>query len=210
MVELVALYMAGLSFFFTGMAGIADNFRQITGRRFRILLSRATNHPVHAGMLGAAAGAVMQSTSVVMFVLSGMIASGLLPLRRALVVLACANIGTPALVFVAAVDLHLPILFLVGISGLLLAFKLFTKWKPGIGALLSIGLVFFGLDMMKHAFQPLLATKSLLGVARFFNHWPDLAPFLGALMRSVVHSSSACAAITITINHGGSLGELRR
>jgi phosphate:Na+ symporter len=207
MIELVALYMAGLSFFFTGMAGIADNLRQITGRRFRVLLSGATNHPVRAWMLGVAAGAVTQSTSVVMFILSGMIASGLLPLRRALVVLACANIGTAALVFVAAVDLHLPILLLVGISGLLLAFKLFAKWKPGIGALLSIGLLFFGLDMMKHAFQPLSATKILLGLARFFNNWPGLAFFLGALMRSVVHSSAACAAIIITINHGGLLGE---
>jgi phosphate:Na+ symporter len=207
MVELVALYMAGLSFFFTGIAGIADNLRQITGPRFRVLLSGATNHPVRAGMLGAIAGAVTQSTSVVMFILSGMIASGLLPLRRALVVLACANIGTAALVFVAAVDLQLPILLLIGVSGLFLAFKVFKKWRPGIGALLSIGLVFFGLDMMKHAFQPLSETKSLLRVARFFNHYPDLAFLLGALMRSVVHSSSACAAITITINRGNLLGE---
>ena len=84
MVELVALYMAGLSFFFTGMAGIADNLRQVTGPRFRVLLSGATNHPVRAGMLGAVAGVVTQSTSVVMFVLSGMISSGLLPLRRAI------------------------------------------------------------------------------------------------------------------------------
>jgi phosphate:Na+ symporter len=106
MIELIALYLAGISFFFTGMAGISDNLRQVTGRRFRLLLSRATNHPVRAGLLGVAAGAVTQSTSVVAFILSGMIAGGLIPLRRALVVLACANIGTAALVFVAAVDLH--------------------------------------------------------------------------------------------------------
>jgi phosphate:Na+ symporter len=68
-------------------------------------------------------------------------------------------------------------------------------------------LVFFGLDMMKEAFQPLSATKSLLGVARLFNHYPYLAFLLGALMRSFVHSSSACAAITITINRGNLLGE---
>ena len=207
MVELIALYMAGLSFFFSGMAGISDNLRQVTGHRFRVLLSRATNHPVRAGLLGVAAGAVTQSTSVVTFVLSGMVASGLLPLRRALVVLACSNIGTAALVFVAAVDLHLPILLLVGISGLILAFNLLVNWKPGIGGLLSIGLVFFGLDMMKHAFQPLSATDNMAGIARFFNYSPDLAFFLGVLMRSVVHSSGACAAITITINHGGMLGE---
>jgi phosphate:Na+ symporter len=207
MLELIALYLAGLSFFFTGMAGISDNLRQITGRRFRVLLSRATNHPVRAGLLGIAAGAVTQSTSVVAFVLVGMIASGLLPLRRALVVLACANIGTAALVFIAAVDLHLPILFVVGISGLIIAFNLLIRWKPAFGSVLSIGLVFFGLDMMKHAFQPLSSTPSMVGVERFFDYWPDMAFFLGMLMRMVVHSSGASAAITITINHGGILGE---
>ena len=45
MLELIALYLAGLSFFFTGMAGISDNLRQLTGRRFPVLLSRATDHP---------------------------------------------------------------------------------------------------------------------------------------------------------------------
>src|SRR6185437_4257437 len=113
-IELIATYLAGLGFFFTGMSGISDNLRQITGRRFRLLLSRATNHPVWAALLGVASGVVTQSTSVVAWILSGMIAGGLIPLRRALVVLACANIGTAGLVFIAAVDLHLPILFLIG------------------------------------------------------------------------------------------------
>jgi phosphate:Na+ symporter len=207
MFEPIALYIAGLSLFFTGKTGIAENLRQITGHRFHVLLSRATNHPVRAGLLGVAAGVVTQSTSAVAFVLSGMIASRLVPLQRALVVLACANVGTAALVFVAAVDLHLPILFLVGISGLLIAFKLFANWKPGIGSLLSIGIMLFGLDMMKLAFKPLSATDGLVALANFLHRWPDLAFFLGVLMRSFVHSTAACAAITITINHGGMLGE---
>src|SRR5215472_9830300 len=100
MVESIALYLAGLSFFFTGMAGISDNLRQMTGQRFRILLVRATNHPARAGMLGMIAGMFTQSTSVVAFILSGMISAGLMPIRRALIVLACANIGTAALVFI--------------------------------------------------------------------------------------------------------------
>jgi phosphate:Na+ symporter len=67
--------------------------------------------------------------------------------------------------------------------------------------------MFFGLDMMKRAFQPLSTTESLVALANFLHRWPDLAFLLGALVRSFVHSSAACAAITITINHGGMLGE---
>lgn len=206
MAELIALYLAGLSFFFTGMAGISDNLRQMAGQRFRLLLSRATDHPARAGLLGAVAGAVTQSTSVVAFILAGMIATGLLPLRRALVVLAWANVGTAALVFMATIDLRLPILYLIGISGLLLAFRLLARWKPAVACLLSMGLLFFGLEMMKQAFQPLTGTHGLEAVSHFFDYWPDAAFFLGTLMRSVIHSSSATAAIAITINKSSMLG----
>jgi phosphate:Na+ symporter len=207
MVELIALYLAGLSFFFSGVAGISDNLRQLSGQRFRQLLARATQHPLIAGLLGATMGAVTQSSSVVAFILAGMTATGLLSMERALLVLACSNIGTAVLVFIAALDLHLPILFLIGMSGLILAFKMFNKFKPGFAALLSIGLVFFGLDMMKQVFKPLASAPGFAGIGRFFDFWPDAAFFLGMLLRTVIHSSSAVAAITITINKGGMLGE---
>lgn len=207
MVELIALYLAGLSFFFSGISGLSDNLRQLSGQRFRQMLARATQHPLIAGLLGAAMGAVTQSASVVAFILAGMTVSGLLSLQRALLVLACSNIGTALLVFIAALDLHLPILFLIGMSGLILAFKLFNKFRPGFAALLSIGLVFFGLDMMKQVFQPLSSAPSLAGIPKFFDYWPDAAFFLGMLLRAGIHSSSAVAAITITISKGGTLGE---
>ncbi len=207
MIESIALYFGGLGFFFGGITGLSANLRQLTGQRFRVLLSRATDHPVRAGMLGVAAGLLSQSVSVVAWVLAGMVATGLIPLRRALVVLACANIGTAGLVFVAAVDLHLPVLFLVGFCGLMLGFNLLVRWKPGIGLLLSIGLVLFGLDLMKQAFHSLSATPALQQAARFFDRFPDAAFLLGTLMRTLIPSSSATAAITVTINKGGMLGE---
>ena len=207
MLEQIALYLAGLSFFFSGVAGISDNLRQMSGRRFRLLLARATHHAVSAGLLGVLLGAITQSTSVVAFILCGMIATGLLPLSRALIVLACANIGTAGLVFIASIDLHLPILFLIGVCGLLIAFKLLAKWTPAIAGLLSIGLVFFGLDMMKQAFKPLSSSSGVVNVAKFLDYFPDAAFFLGVAMRTLIHSSAAAGAITITLNRSGALGE---
>jgi phosphate:Na+ symporter len=203
--ELIALYLAGLSFFFTGVAGISDNLRQMSGQRFRRLLARFTQQPLMGGLVGAMLGAVTQSASVVAFILSGMITSGLLPLRQALIVLACSNIGTAVLVFIAALDLHLPILYLIGISGLLLSFKLAKK--PAIAGLLSLGLIFFGLEMMKQAFSPVASSPGFAVISQFFARWPYSAFFFGAALRSFIHSSSAVAAIAITINKGGQLGE---
>jgi len=207
MLELVALYLAGVSFFFTGVSGISENLRLMSGQKFRLLLARATHHPVIAGLLGLAMGAMTQSESVVAMILTGMVATGMLGLSRALIVLACANVGTALLVFIAALDLHLPVLFLIGVSGLVLAFKLWAKWKPGFAGLLSVGLVFFGLDMMKQAFKPFSSSSGGVDVGKFFDYWPDAAFFVGIFMRSVVHSSSSVAAIAVTANKGGMFGE---
>ncbi len=207
MVDLLALYLAGLSFFFSGMSGVSDNLRQMSGQRFRVALGRLTHRPVMAALIGAALGAITQSASVVAFILSGMVSSGLLPISRALIVLACANIGTALLVFIAASDLHLSILFLIGITGIILAFRLAKKWKPAVAGGLSIGMLFLGLEMMKQAFAPLASSAQFAHVSRFFAHWPFAALFLGALLRAFIHSSSAVAAIVVTINRGGQLGE---
>jgi phosphate:Na+ symporter len=152
MVELLALYLAGLAFFFSGMSGVSDNLRQMSGQRFRQALGRLTHQPVMAGLVGALMGATTQSASVVAFILSGMVSTGLLPISRALIVLACANIGTALLVFIAASDLHVSILLLIGITGLILAFRLFKRWKPAVASGMSVGLLFLGLEMMKQAF----------------------------------------------------------
>ena len=207
MVELLALYLAGLSFFFSGITGVSDNLRQMSGQRFRQALGRLTHRPVMAGLVGAVLGAVTQSASVVAFILSGMVSTGLLPISRALIVLACANIGTALLVFVAASDLHISILFLIGITGLVLAFKLATRWKPAVATGMSVGLLFLGLEMMKQAFQPLASSAQFSHVSRFFTHWPYAAFLMGAALRTLIHSSSAVAAIAVTINRGGQLGD---
>lgn len=207
MLELVAGYLAGLSFFFTGVAGISDNLRRLSGQQFRKLLLKSTHHPVKAGALGVVLGALTQSASVVAFILSGMTASGLLPMGRALMVLACANVGTALLVFIATLDLHLPILFLIGICGLILAFQVFNKLRPAFSVLLSVGLVFFGLDLMKQVFKPLSHSEGFASVGRFLDYWPDLAFFAGMIMRTFVHSSSALAAIAVTVGKSGELNE---
>ncbi len=207
MVELLALYLAGLSFFFSGISGVSENLRQMSGQRFRQALGRLTHRPVMAGLVGAALGAITQSASVVAFILSGMVSTGLLPISRALIVLACSNIGTALLVFVAASDLHLSILFLIGITGLVLAFKLAKRWKPAVASGMSVGLLFLGLEMMKQAFQPLASSAQFTRVSQFFTHWPYAAFLMGMALRAFIHSSSAVAAIAVTINRGGQLGD---
>lgn len=201
--EIAALFLAGLSLFFTGMAGLKARLQQLSGRRFRVALARVTNRPVMAGLLGIVFGAVTQSASAVAFIVSAMVATGLITLRRALPVVAASNVGTTVLVFLAAVDLRLAVLFLIGITGLMVAFRVTVRFETILAALFSIGLLFYGLDMMKRAFAPLPDYAWFVELATFLKNWV-VAPFLlGAALRMVIQSSSAIGVIAMTLHFGG-------
>jgi len=201
--EIVALFLAGLGLFFTGVDGVRTKLQQLSSRRFRHLLTRLTDHPLLAALSGAAFGALTQSATAVAFILSGMVATGMIGLRRALPVVAAGNVGTAVLVFLAAVDLRLAILYLVGVTGLMISFKVAARHDALIGALFAIGLLFFGLDLMKRAVGPLPSYDWFHALVAFIAEWP-LAPFVvGAACRMVIQSSSAIGVIAIALAHAG-------
>jgi phosphate:Na+ symporter len=204
MTELVALFLAGLALFFYGVGGIRTHLNGLTSRRLRQQLSRWARHPVLAGIWGFVFGAITQSSTAVAFILTGLVSSGLMTTARALPIVAWANLGTAVLVFFVSFNLHLAFLYVLGLTGLALAFNLGPiRLRPVIAALFSVGLLFFGLQMMKNAFAPLPGFAWFTDVVTFLQG-SVLATFvLGLLLRLLVQSSSAIAVIAIALAHGG-------
>ncbi|MGH8048601.1 MAG: Na/Pi symporter [Chthoniobacterales bacterium] len=203
MTEIAALLLAGLSLFFTGVAGVKSRLQQINGRRLRRLLAKVTDRPPLASLVGILIGAITQSAAAVAFILSGMVATGMVSMRRALPVVAASNVGTALLVFLAAVDLRLGVLYLIGLSGLAVNFRIAFRFEAVFGVLFSIGLLFFGLDLMKQAFKPLPSYPEFQAFAAFLKSW-DFAPILlGVACRMFIQSSSAIGVIAITLEKGG-------
>ena len=197
--QLAALFLAGLSLFFTGINGVKSKLQQMSGRKFRQMLAKVTDRPVLAGLVGMGFGAVTQSASAVAFILAGMVATGLISLRRALPVVASSNVGTALLVFLAAIDLRLAVLALIGITGLMINFKIAHRFEALVGALFAIGMLFLGLDMMKQAFAPLPQYAWFIALAAFLKAWAWAPFFLGAALRMVIQSSSAIGVIAIAL-----------
>ena len=201
-----ALFLAGLGFFFTGLEGLNTHLRQMASRRFRSVLARVTNHPLLASVWGFVLGAITQSASLVSFIMVGMVSSGLLPLTRALVVLAWANLGTVALVFVAAVDILAGIYILIGLTGIVVAFRLVGRFAVPMRALYSIGVLFLGLRIMRDATVPLPDYPWFASALSFLESSDFLVFLVGALARTVIQSSSAIVVIALTLSESGVLG----
>jgi phosphate:Na+ symporter len=140
------------------------------------------------------------------FILTGLVANGLMTTAHALPIVAWANLGTAVLVFFASFNPHLAVLYLLGVCGLALTFNTASpRWRPVFAALFSAALLFYGLHMMKSSFAPLAGFAWFNEVVGFL-HGSAFATFiLGMLLRLLVQSSSAIAVIAIALAHGGIL-----
>ena len=207
MTEILATFLAGLSLFLAGINDIKVHLQQITSRRFRRLLARWTDRPLIASLWGVALGAITQSSTAVAFILVSVISSGLMTVSKALPVVAWANLGTALLVLLAAVNIHVAVLYLIGLAGLMNIVKARGKVRILAGALFGIGILFLGLKLMKDAFAPLPSFPWFASLTGFL-HGSIFACFLlGCLLRVVIQSSSAIAIIAIALAQGGLLKE---
>ncbi|MFM1890386.1 MAG: hypothetical protein RLZZ565_1143 [Planctomycetota bacterium] len=207
LLALAGVFLGGLAFFFLGVDGIKSNLRQLTSRRFRAVMGRLTANAPLAAMWGVIFGAITQSATAVSFIMVGMISSGLLAMRRALLVVSWANAGTVLLVFVAAIDIRAAVLYLIGISGLLIVFDLVKQAHVSARVLLSVGMLLLGLKLMSDATKPFPEFEWFESLTAIV-HDSTFGVFLfGAVLRLVVQSSSAIVVIGIAFAGAGLLDE---
>ena len=206
MVALIALFVAGLGLFFHGLGGLRNSAQGLASRRVRALLARWSQRPVVAGLGGLGFGAMTQSVTAVAFILSSLVEAGLITVRHALPVVACANLGTALLVLVASFDIHLAVLCVLGAASIALAGELGGgRMRSLLEALFFTALLFFGLRIMKEAFAPLPGFAWFGSFVHLVQSSMLLAFVAGALLRLLIQSSPAIAVIAIALSQGGLL-----
>lgn len=191
--SVLANVIAGLGLFFSGLRLIDANLRQATGRRLRTLVGRLTQSSWIAAGVGLGTGALVQSTSGILFILVSLVTSGLTTVRRALPIVTWANVGCCALIFVAVLDLRLGILYLLGLAGAAFSFDRSHR-SHGLGAVFGVGMLFYGIELMKAGAEPLREmpwfTHALDG-----GHNSLLLAFAGGASASFITQSSTPVAI---------------
>ncbi|WP_462323194.1 Na/Pi cotransporter family protein [Halochromatium sp.] len=199
--EIFGTIFAGLGLFFIGVKLISSNLKAMSGGAFRRLIARVTQHPVSASVVGTLGGALTQSTNAMTFIVISMVTSGMVALRKAVPIVIWANLGTSALVLLATLDMHVMILFLLGITGLGFYFDLdkSSRYRYLLGALLGIGMLFYGLDLIKAGAAPLQALPFVRDLLSIASQSFLLAFVIGVLVTLVVQSSATVSVIAVTL-----------
>jgi phosphate:Na+ symporter len=203
--SILANVIAGLGLFFSGLRMVDANLRQATGRRLRTVISALTARRWMAGLVGLATGALVQSSSGIAFILVSLVATGLTTVRRVLPILTWANVGCSALVFVAVLDLRLAILYLIGLAGAAFAFDRSHK-SDSFGAVFGIGMLFYGIELMKEAAAPLQSMPWFPGMLENDGRSYILAFAASTIFSFVTQSSTAVSILAIGFAQTGLTG----
>ena len=201
MSDQVFLVLGGIGLFLFGMKVMTDGLREAAGGRLRRLLAQFTNTPLQGVVTGAAATAIVQSSSAVTVMVVGFVGAGLLSFPHALGVLYGANIGTTFtgwMITLLGFKMNLGTIALPGVFvSSLLALVGQGTWARVARIVAGLCLLFIGLDMMQagaasfgEALQPASLPSGGL--------WGRLQLLLtGLLMTVVMQSSSAALAIAL-------------
>ena len=199
----ISLILAGLAFFFGGLASVKTGFRQLATPRIRNVLQRLVRNPLFAAFWGAVSGALTQSATVVSFILTGLVAVGAISVASALVVVSFANLGTVLLVWVASLDTRILAFLLIGIGGLLGGLTIFRRVQPAFVVLSGIGSIFLGLVFLRDAGGRLPEATWFPMVSELLTGSALGAFLFGLLLRVVVQSTSGIVLIAATLAGAG-------
>src|SRR5262249_3739904 len=188
--------IASLGLFFSGLRLIGSNLRQAAGRRLRTIIGRLTQQRWVASLVGLLAGAFIQSSSGIVFILVSLVSSGLTTVKRALPIVTWANVGCSALVFVAVLDLRLAILYLIGVAGAGFAFERSHK-NDLLSAGFGVGLLFYGMELMKVGVEPLKAVEWFPQMLNGTGQSYMVAFAGGAAFSFITQSSTAVSIVAI-------------
>lgn len=203
--KLIFGLMGGLGLFLFGMKIMSEGLQKIAGSRMRKILAALTNNRIVGTLVGIAVTAIIQSSSATTVMVVGFVNAGLMSLVQSIGVILGANIGTTITAQLIAFKITKYALPAIGIGA---GFKLFAKnekWRYFGEILLGFGLLFFGLSVMKQAFDPLKTSEEFRQLFLIVGDNHLVGVLVGAVLTMIVQSSSATIGITLALASSGIL-----
>jgi len=195
--------IGGLGIFLLGMKNMSEGLQAIAGGGLRRMISAVTDNRLMAVGVGTLVTTLVQSSSITTVMVVGFVNSGFMNLPQAIGVIMGANIGTTITGWILALKIGKYGLPLLGIGAFSYLFIRNDRVRYTALAIMGLGMVFFGLELMKDGFS---MVKELPAFEAWFARF-EATTYLGVLkcaavgcvLTFIVQSSSATLGITISL-----------
>lgn len=195
--------LGGLGLFLYGMKMMGDGLENLAGDKLKGIFDKITSNPIKGVLTGTIVTMLIQSSSAATVMVVGFVNSGIMNLMQATYVIMGANIGTTITAQLITFNFSaiVPIFIAVG-AVLLLFFKKKNLKEIGYIAL-GFGILFFGLDNMSAAMEPLRDSVVFTDLIISLRGHAILSLLLGTVMTAVIQSSSAVTGILVALAGSG-------
>lgn len=204
--------IGGLGLFLFGMGMMSDGLKKVAGQKLKNIIESMTSRPLRAFFVGAGVTALIQSSSATTVMVIGFVNAGLLTLKQAICVIVGTNVGTTATAWLVSISgagafkITSYALPAVGVGFLLQVLGRSRKIKSIGEIILGFGVLFIGISFMKEAFSPLEHSEKVQDLFVLLGNKPMLAILAGAVVTTLLQSSSASIAIVQLLAIGGAFG----
>lgn len=200
--------LAGVAFFLIAMNFMEDALRLLAGRRFKLFLKNQTNNRLKAIAGGAIVTGLLQSSSIVNLLILSMVGAGVVKMENALAIMLGSNLGTTLDSWLVAtvgfnVNIEAWALPVAAITGIYMSLtdkegRLFLWLK----FLFSLAFLFIALGFIKTGMETWVKQTDLSS----FTKYPSLIfLFLGIFLTTIIQSSSATIALTLSALHSNAI-----
>lgn len=191
--------LGGLALFLYGLRILSSALKRAIGERMRSLIETLTGRACRGVIVGALTSGILQSSSMTMVLLIGLINAGALTLRQGIGVMLGSEIGTTLTAQIVAFRIgryYLPIIAL----GFALS-EVFRQRKLGdVGRImLGFGLLFLGMSLLSGGLEGLSQSPVVLRLLESCGSNVVLGAAVGAGVTAIIQSSSAMTAMIIAM-----------
>ncbi len=196
--------LAGVAFFLLAMNFMENALGLLAGRKFKLFLKKQTDSNIKAIGGGAVVTGLLQSSSIANLLVLGMVGAGVVKMQNALALMLGSNLGTTLNSWMVATlgfnfDIETIALPAVAITGICMAFITNgSKWFLWFKFIFSLAFMFVALGYIKTGMEGFVKQTDL---SAFIEYPVILFLLLGILLTTIVQSSSATVALTLSALH---------
>ncbi|MFP4163011.1 MAG: Na/Pi cotransporter family protein [Chitinispirillaceae bacterium] len=205
--KMIFSVVGGLGLFLLGMKNMSEGLQTVAGGRLRKLIGMVTNQRFLAAGVGTLVTCIIQSSSITSVMAVGFVNSGLMTLQQAIGVIMGANVGTTFTGWILVLNIGKYGLPILGLAAMAFLFSKNERLRYIAMAIMGIGMVFFGLELMKNGFKPIRSFPEFEAWFHAFSadtYWGVLKCVLvGCILTLIVQSSSATLGITMGLAASG-------
>ena len=191
--------MGGLALFLFGVRMLSGGMEKIAGDKIQEWLERMTAGRLKAALFGTGVTAVMQSSSLMMATMIGLVNTNLMTLEQAVGMMMGDEIGTTLTAQIVAFDIdHLAFLF-IALGFVLIEFLPRGKWQDYGEVIMGFGTLFLGMNLMSDALRVLTTIPAVEAWLITMGQNVLAGLLAGTVVTAIVQSSSAVTGLVVAM-----------